>query len=115
MMVTVVPISQRPADVEALVAFLPTAAGGRKGPARTGYRADHLVKDDYLTAGHQEYLDREWVEPGEAATARIWFLTPEVYPETMWQGKAISVQEGSRVIGLAIVTKVINPILARPE
>jgi len=114
-MVTGRPISSRPPDVEALVAFLPTAAGGRSGPARTGYRADHLVRDDYLTAGHQEYLDQEWIAPGEAASAHIWFLTPEVYPETMWKGKAISVQEGSRVVGLAIVTKVINPILARRE
>jgi len=97
------------------MAFVPTAAGGRKEPARTGYRADHLVKDDYLTAGQQEYLDREWIAPGEAANARIWFITPEIYPETLWEGKAIAVQEGSRVVGLAIITKVLNPILARRD
>lgn len=114
-MVTVRSISSRPPDIEALVAFLPTAAGGKIGPVQTGYRADHLVKDDYLTAGHQEFQGQESVAPGEAAPAHIWFLTPQAYPETMWNGKAIAVQEGARVVGLAIVTKVVNPILARPD
>jgi elongation factor Tu len=101
-------------DIEALVTFLPTVAGGRTKAVLSGYRPNHLVKDDLLTSGYHEYLDQEEVAPGESATARIWFLAPERHPCTMWEGKVISVQEGSRVVGQAVVTKVFNPVLQRP-
>jgi translation elongation factor EF-Tu-like GTPase len=104
----------RPPDIEALVAFLPTSGGGRKTAARTGYRPAHLVKDGYLTTGQHEYPLQDCVSPGESAAANIWFLTPEVYPHSMWIGKAIPVQEGHRVVALALVTKILNTALKRP-
>ena len=103
----------KPPDIEALVTFLPTAAGGKIRSVLSGYRPNHLVKDGLLTSGHHEYLDRETVPPGESATAHIWFLAPERYPATMWVGKVISVQEGTRVVGQAVVTKVFNSLLVR--
>jgi hypothetical protein len=69
--------------------------------------------DGYLTAGHQEYVLQDEVSPGDSATAHIWFLTPERYAGTMWAGKVIPVQEGSRLVGLAVISKVLNPVLAR--
>ncbi len=99
-------------DVEAVFTLLPTDAGGRKGPAKSGYRPDHLIKPDYLTCGLHLYLDCEWLQPGESATTLIKFIAPADYPHSVWPGKKIAVQEGARIIGHAIVVKVLNPLLA---
>jgi elongation factor Tu len=98
-------------DIEAEVTFLTTNEGGRETPARSGYRPNHLIKPDYLTCGQHEYLETEWIFQGQTACANIWFITPELYPYTLWVGKKINVQEGSRVVGYIIVTKIFNQIL----
>lgn len=100
-------------DIEAIVFFLPTSEGGKARAVMSGYRPNHLVKEDYLTSGHHEYLDKQLVAPGESATAQIWFLAPEQYPHTMWVGANIPVQEGARLVGYAKVTKVFNELLAK--
>jgi translation elongation factor EF-Tu-like GTPase len=104
---------QKPPDIEAVVSFIPTAEGGKSNAVKSGYRPNHLVKEGYLTSGHHEYLDKELVSPGESATAHIWFISPEQYPHTMQVGSVIRVQEGSRLVGHAKVTKVFNEILAK--
>ena len=101
----------REPDIEARVNYISTALGGRAGPVFSGYRPNHLVKPDYLTSGHHEYLDTSQVNPGESAIAHIWFLSPEAYPHSLTVGQSINVQEGNRLVGYAIVTKIFNPLL----
>jgi elongation factor Tu len=101
-------------DVEAIVTFLPTSQGGRKGPALSGYRPVHAVLPGYLTSGQQQYLDTDQVAPGESARAHIKFIAPEDYPHSLWPGKVINVQEGGRVVGHAEITQVFNEDLLRP-
>ena len=36
----------------------------RKTPAKSGYRPDHLVKDDYMTTGVHQYFTVDQVAPG---------------------------------------------------
>ncbi|OOG89503.1 hypothetical protein B0E41_00290 [Hydrogenophaga sp. A37] len=103
----------RPPDVEALVEFLPTSEGGKERSVRSGYRPNHLVAQNLLTSGHHEYLDKESVAPGESAKAQIWFLSPEQYPGCMWEGRVVRVQEGSRLVGHATITKVLNALLEK--
>jgi translation elongation factor EF-Tu-like GTPase len=105
----------RAPDIEAEVTYLPTSSGGRTNPVYSGYRPNHLIRDDYLTSGYHEYLDKEEVAPGERARAHIWFITPEVYPHTMWIGKEIRVQEASRLVGYAKVIRVFNKTLERSD
>lgn len=100
-------------DIEAIVTFLSTEDGGRIGPAYSGYRPSHLVIDDYLTSGEHEYLDKDEVLPGESAKTNIWFITPEVYPHSMWIGKEIKVQEGGHIVGHAKVTRIFNKLLEK--
>jgi hypothetical protein len=47
-------------DYDALIeiSLLPTEKGGRKSPISSGYRGAHLVRDDYLTTGSIELIDR---------------------------------------------------------
>jgi len=99
--------------LEADVTFLSTEEGGRQGPVFSGYRPAHLVKDDYLTTGQHEYIDKEKVEPGETAKAEIFLISPEVYPHCLWVGKELALHEGAHLVGYAKVTKIMNKLLEK--
>ena len=89
--------------------------GGRQSPAFTGYRPQHKVLDDYQTSGQHDYIDCEQIAPGGTGKAKITFITPDVYPQCLWIGREILIQEGSRVVGIALVTKIMNRTLERIE
>ncbi len=103
--------TNRVADVEAEVSFFATDQGGRQGYALSGYRPHHLVREDYLTSGIHKFIGKEKVYPGETVQAQITFISPEAYPGCLWVGKVINFQEGSRVVGHAKITKIMNKIL----
>jgi hypothetical protein len=106
-------LQRRQPDLEADVTFLATSAGGRSSAARSGYRPAHLVTEDYLTTGVHEYVGADEANPGETVRARITFLSPEVYPRSLWVGKIIVVQEGGHVVGSAKVVEILNEVLRR--
>ena len=94
-------------DVEVVFKF----NGTRKYPAKEGYRPAHLICDHYLTTGVHHYYENSFVPPDGVAKGTITFLTPEAYPHCLWVGKKINIQEGERIVGHAIITKIYNPIL----
>jgi translation elongation factor EF-Tu-like GTPase len=100
-------------DVEAEITLLSTAMGGRRLAASSGYRPQHKVRDDYLTTGSHDYLGRAQVYPGETVKGTISFITPEAYPNCLWVGQIIEIQEGSRIVGQAKITKIMNLLLER--
>ncbi|MDE6691452.1 MAG: hypothetical protein K2K04_05715 [Clostridia bacterium] len=77
------------------------------------YRPTFQILDDYATTGVIELLDTDKVEVGEWAEAYINFLTPEIYPHSVWVGREIEFKEGLKVTGKAIVTEVLNDILLK--
>ena len=97
----------RTADVEAVFEF----NGARRGPAFDGYRPAHLITDNYLTTGIHHYYQTNAVSPNGTANGTITFLTPEAYPHCLWIGKKIKIQEGDRVVGYAVITKIFNALL----
>ena len=97
----------RQPDVEAMFEF----NGTRKTPANDGYRPAHLVLDNYLTTGIHHYYNVSSVPPDGTAMGTITFLTPEAYPNSLWVGKRISIQEGAHIVGCAIITNIYNPLL----
>lgn len=98
-------------DIEAVITFLKREEGGRKTPVSSGYRPAHLVKDDYLTTGVHQYYSDENVLPGETVLGTITFITPEAYPNCLWEEKMIKIQEGGRLVGYAKVVKIFNDLL----
>ena len=102
-------IFERTPDVEVTFCF----NGTRQGPVRDGYRPAHRVREDYLTTGVHCYFDAGEVEPDGEARGTITFITPEAYPQTLWVGKVLDIQEGERVVGTATVERVLNPVLER--
>lgn len=97
----------REPDVEVLFEF----NGSRRYPAADGYRPHHLVKDGCLTTGIHHYYEIRTVAPNGTAKGTITFITPEAYPNCLWVGKRINIQEGARIVGYATILKVFNPIL----
>lgn len=101
----------REPDVEAEITLFATAAGGRQTPAASGYRPGHKVLDDYVTSGAHHYIGRDELAPGDTCLGTITFITPEAYANSLWIGRDIDIQEGSKVIGRARITKIFNAIL----
>lgn len=99
-------------DVEVELFMASTSASGRQGPAFSGYRPSFAVREDYLTSGVIDLLEVEAVAPGQSAKATITFLTPSVYPRTLWVGRILPVHEGAKMVGTAKVVSVFNQILA---
>ncbi|MDR3593184.1 hypothetical protein [Clostridium sp.] len=94
-------------DIEAIITCK------RKTPFYNGYRPGHLIKEDYLTTGVHQYYGVECIPYGESALGTITFLTPGVYPHCLWEGKAINIQEGSNVVGRAVIIRIFNNLLKK--
>lgn len=99
----------RAPDIEGVFHLL--AVGGRSAPVKSGYRPQHKLYDNYLTSGVHSYLDAEGVVPGGTARVAVWFITPDVYPHSIWKGREIVVSEGEHAVGTLKVTRVLNPNL----
>ena len=85
--------------------------GGRSTPVFSGYRPVHKVHDNYLTFAQHEYIGVNQVSLGETASVKVWFITPDVYPKSLWCGREIDVQEGNRFVGKLLVTIILNKAL----
>lgn len=105
------PHMNHPPDIEATFLLLGTHISGRKGPVFSGYRPIHKIHENYFTSGLHEYIGAGQVEPGKSVSAAVWFVTPEVYPKSLWIGREIDVTEGSRTVGTLTVTKINNELL----
>lgn len=103
----IIPLDERTPDVEVEFIF----NGTKKNPVVSGYRPDHLIKDNYLTCGVHNYHKDGLVMPDESVLGTITFITPEVYPHCLWIGKEINIQEGARIVGTAKIISIHNPIL----
>jgi len=96
-----------PKDIEVEIEYLPTEHGGRKTPAKTGYRPQFYY-DGHDWDGVQTFKEKEWVSPGEKVTAYITFLSPAEHVGKLSPGKAFLVREGNKVVGFGSVVKVID-------
>lgn len=76
-------------------------------------RADHLVKEDYLTCGEHYYFSETRIYPLKKYKAQIRFITPHAYPNSLWVGKVIKIHRGKTVVGEAYVCEVYNRVLDR--
>lgn len=96
-------------DVEVIFEF----NNARKSFVRNGYRPGHLINDDYITTGVHHYYQTDIVQPNENVQGTITFLTPKLYPNCLWIGKRINIQEGNKIVGYATITKIFNSLLQK--
>lgn len=100
---------KREADIEGIFELF--ADSGRAGPVCSGYRPGHKIHENYISSGEHQYIDSEWVSLGESANTKLWLITPEVYPASIWIGRELEVSEGTNIVGKFIVTGVLNETL----
>jgi hypothetical protein len=81
---------------------------GRKSPIQNGYRGQHVVLSNYSTSGIIDLVNKIELFPGESCLSFIQYITPEYYPNCLWIGKTINIQEGSRVIGFSTIIDLYN-------
>ena len=106
---------QRARNIEAEITFLRTEEGGRQGPVRSGYRPQFHCNDQDWDAMH-EYVDREWVHPGETVKAYLTFLSPQCHVGNVDVGTEFLVREGTKVVAKGHVTRILHlPDSARRE
>ncbi len=96
-------------DVKALVKNLRQS----KTPFATGYRPAFQMREDYCSTGEITLIDVSMLHFNDIAEAFIRFLTPDVYPHSLWEGKKICFMEGKTITGEAIIKEIYTPILKR--
>ncbi len=83
----------------------------RETPFISGYRPAHLIREGYYTTGLYDFDDDSPIERGESRVGRITFISPEVYPHTLYVGRIIDGYEGSRMVTTVEVVEILNPLL----
>ena len=94
-------------DIEVQITFLSTEEGGRRTPARTGYRPQFYYDGKDWDAIHT-YPDNELVHPGQSVRAFLTFLSPEYHVGKLWPGKIFQCREGQRVVANGVVLKIVE-------
>jgi translation elongation factor EF-Tu-like GTPase len=96
-----------PRDVEVEIIFLPAEAGGRQGPAFSGYRPQfHYGGHDWDAI--QTYPDVERVNPGDTVRAYLTFMSPEMHVGNICAGTIFLLREGHKTVGYGRVTQVLE-------
>ncbi len=102
------------ADFIATLTYKTTEQGGRKTPAKTGYRPQ--VKFDFeemQTSGQQTFIDRELVFPGDTVEAEIKILFVDHFANRLTEKMQFEFREGATVIGIGIIKHIINDKLKK--
>jgi len=101
-------------DFIATLIYRTTDEGGRKTPAKTGYRPQIKFDfDEMQTSGEQLFIDCEWVYPGEKVAAEIKIVSADYLAGRLTEGMAFEFREGSRIMGTGKITHVVNELLRK--
>jgi len=101
-------------DFIANLFYHPTENGGRKTPAKTGYRPQ--IKFDFTensSSGIQKFIGKEFVLPGEEVCAEITILSPSFFENKLEVGMQFIFSEGKVIIGTGKIIEITNQTLKR--
>jgi translation elongation factor EF-Tu-like GTPase len=102
-------------DLIATLTYLTPEEGGRKTPAKSGYRPQFGIHDySYQSSGEQVFTDRDKVSPGETIKAEITLLSPNLFEKKLSVGLAIEIKEGSKLTARGTIESIINKTLIAP-
>lgn len=77
------------------------------------YRGCCEIKKNYLTSFVIDTLDTKSISWEQTSLCKISFITPKVYPASIWANKTMEMFEGERLVGEMKIIEVINPALDR--
>jgi len=95
--------------IEGLVEFLPTEAGGRNGPAFSGYRPQFYYAGHDWDAQH-EYPDVKEVRPGDTVRVLFTFLSPKEHLGKVRIGMPFLIREGARTVAYGTIMKIFDEL-----
>ncbi len=102
-------------DFIAELRYLTTEEGGRKTPAKSGYRPQIKFDfDEMQTSGQQTFINKEFVNPGENVKAKIKILSPDHFANTLTEGIEFEFREGATIIGKGKIEYIVNEKLEKP-
>ena len=103
-------------DLEAEVTYVATAEGGRRTPARSGYRptCDFGVPG-VLNDGAHFFVGKTWVAPGETVFTKIQLISPEPLKGRLHVAQSFEVREGTKLTARAVILRLHNESLAKPS
>ena len=105
-------MNRKSIDFIASVRYLTTEEGGRKTPVFSKYRGQVKISfSEYQTSGEQTFLNKEIVYPGETVDTEIRLLSPQICVKMLTEGISFEVREGSRIVGVGEITKIVNEAL----
>jgi len=84
-----------------------------KNPFSKNYRGCCAIQEDYSTSLCFQALDGNDMIYEQPHSCYVNFLTPNVYPYTLWVGRKIELFEGKYHVGTMVVEEIKNPILDR--
>jgi len=97
------------ADFIATLTYKTSEEGGRKTPAKSGYRPQ--IKFDFeemQTSCEQIFIERNMVYPGETVKAEITLLSVPLFGGRLKEGMKFEFREGNSIIGTGIINHIIN-------
>jgi translation elongation factor EF-Tu-like GTPase len=100
--------------IEVQMEFLPTDCGGKKKPARSGYRVQFYYAGGDWDALY-EFPDVDQANPGDTVRALLTFLSPHNHHGRITVGMPFLTREGQKVFAYGTVTKVFPKLEADAE
>jgi translation elongation factor EF-Tu-like GTPase len=103
-------------DFIATLTYRTTEQGGRKTPAKSGYRPQVKFNFDKMqTSGQQTFIGKELVFPGETVDAEIKIIAVDYFASKLTEGMEFEFREGATVIGTGKIKHIINDILKKVD
>ena len=101
-------------DFIAELQYLTAEKGGRKTPAKSGYRPQVKFDfDEMQTSGQQTFINKELVNPGEYIKAKIKILSTDYFAHTLTEGMEFEFREGTTIIGKGKIESIVNEKLKK--
>lgn len=101
----------RQPDIEVAFELTSLRSDGSTKVVLSRYRPIYEIRVDYWTSAHHEFIGVDAVRTGERVLAKVWLLSPQAYPRSLWDGRKLRVAEGPKLVGMAEVLKIVNPAL----
>ena len=96
-------------NIVAEIYYLTSEEGGRETPCTNGYRPQFKISEmEIQTSASQQFIEKEWVKPGETVTAEITLLEPLMFKEFLHQGTEFELKEGAITVARGKILEILS-------
>jgi translation elongation factor EF-Tu-like GTPase len=92
----------------AILTLLPTQNGGRKRPVFDNYRPSFSFSSKNLISGEISFPEKDQVDPGTTAIARIKLLPSKIIRHNLKSGDSFTILEGNKLVGTGVIKDILE-------